>query len=216
MTSHLFWQHFQAKSACLGSTPWLCIKQTFCLCRQMRVPPHSCKYLGYMLCPEGLTMAPQGPYYPRLAQTRKVKDVQSFLGFGHTLLSFHLQITPKYSSHYASYPQGYHPGTFPMSAVRLEALKKAFTTAPVLTIGSQTPKLQSKQTVPTTALRRCPFRLPTEWRVAPDCIPLPAFFLLRNSNLRRHDKELLAIFWSFQMMVNYLKVLDFRSCGHCH
>src|SRR5882724_12300631 len=42
----------------------------------------SCEYLGYMLSPEGLTMA---PYKVQIIQDwpepQKVKDIQSFLGF---------------------------------------------------------------------------------------------------------------------------------------
>src|SRR5882724_3208912 len=44
----------------------------------------SCEYLGYMLSPEGLIMA---PYKVQIIQdwpeTQKVKDIQSFLGFAN-------------------------------------------------------------------------------------------------------------------------------------
>src|SRR5712664_877707 len=49
----------------------------------------SCKYLGYMLSPKGLTMA---PYKVQIIQVwpepRKVKDVKSFLGFANFYCHF--------------------------------------------------------------------------------------------------------------------------------
>src|SRR5882724_6196923 len=49
----------------------------------------SCEYLGYMLSPEGLTMA---PYKVQIIQDwpepQKVKDVQSFLGFANIYRQF--------------------------------------------------------------------------------------------------------------------------------
>src|SRR5882672_5120554 len=42
----------------------------------------SCKYLRYMLSPEGLTMAPyKVQIIPDWPEPQKVKDIQSFLGF---------------------------------------------------------------------------------------------------------------------------------------
>jgi len=94
----------------------------------------SCEYLGYMLSPEGLAMA---PYKVQIIQDgpepRKVKDVQSFLGF---------------ANFYRRFIFGYSEITVPLTRLTrkgttwhfsdecrlaFEALKKAFTTAPVLT-----------------------------------------------------------------------------------
>src|SRR5882672_6289836 len=94
----------------------------------------SCKYLGYMLSPEGLTMA---LYKVQIIQDwpepRKVKDVQSFLSF---------------ANFYHCFIYGYSEITVPLMCLTckgtpwhfsnecqsaFEALKKAFITAPVLT-----------------------------------------------------------------------------------
>jgi len=142
----------------------------------------SCEYLGYMLSPEGLTMA---PYKVQIIQdwprTSKVKDVQSFLGFANFLPSFHFRILRNHSSAYASYPQGYHLALFPMSAVSFEALKKAFTTAPVLTHWIPDTQINSRNRHFRLCSRCWPFDYHTEWRVAPYCIPLADLFPLRNS-----------------------------------
>jgi len=94
----------------------------------------SCEYLRYMLSPEGLTMA---PYKVQIIQDwpepRKVKDIQSFLGF---------------ANFYQHFIYGYSEITVPLMHLTrkgtiwnftdecrsaFEALKKVFTTAPVLT-----------------------------------------------------------------------------------
>ena len=94
----------------------------------------SCEYLRYMLSPEGLTMA---PYKVQIIldwpEPQKVKDIQSFLGF---------------TNFYCHFIFGYSKITVPLMCLTrkgtpwhftnecrsaFEALKKAFTTAPVLT-----------------------------------------------------------------------------------
>src|SRR5467141_3958515 len=94
----------------------------------------SCEYLGYMLSPKGLTMA---PYKVQIIQDwpepQKVKDVQSFLSF---------------SNFYHHFICGYSKITVPLMHITckgtpwnfsdeccsaFEALKKDFTTALVLT-----------------------------------------------------------------------------------
>src|SRR5882724_13316897 len=100
----------------------------------MQVPCHFLQILGYMLSPEGLTMA---PYKVQIIQDWpipwKVKDIQSFLGF---------------ANFYHCFIHGYSEITVPLTCLThkdtpwhfsdefhstFEALKKAFTTAPVLT-----------------------------------------------------------------------------------
>src|SRR5882724_9518591 len=90
----------------------------------------SCEYPGYMLSPEGLTMA---PYKVQIIQDWpipwKVKDIQSFLGF---------------ANFYHCFIHGYSEITVPLTCLThkdtpwhfsdefhstFEALKKAFTTA---------------------------------------------------------------------------------------
>src|SRR5882724_9738196 len=94
----------------------------------------SCEYLRYMLSPEGLTMA---PYKVQILQDwpepRKVKDIQSFLRFAN----FYCHFIFGYSEITVPLINLNHKGT-PWYFTNechsaFEALKKAFTTAPVLT-----------------------------------------------------------------------------------
>src|SRR5882724_10119990 len=94
----------------------------------------SWEYLGYMLSPKGLTMA---PYKVQIIQDwpepRNVKDVQSFLGFAN----FYQQFIFGYSEITVPLTCLTHKGTtwhFSNECCSaFEAPKKAFTTAPVLT-----------------------------------------------------------------------------------
>src|SRR5882724_2280401 len=92
----------------------------------------SCKYLRYMLSPECLTMA---PYKVQIIQDwpipQKVKDIQSFLGFdnfyhcyGYSEITVPLMHLTHKGNPWNSYNECHSA---------FEALKKAFTTAPVLT-----------------------------------------------------------------------------------
>src|SRR5882724_3443288 len=62
----------------------LCANRIFACAEKCEFHITSCKYLGYMLSPEGLTMA---PYKVQIIQDwpipQKVKDIQSFLGFAN-------------------------------------------------------------------------------------------------------------------------------------
>src|SRR5882724_5019720 len=92
------------------------------------------EYLGYMLSPQGLTMA---PYKVQIIkdwpEPRKVKDIQSFLGFAN----FYHHFIFGYSentvllTHLTRKGTPWHFTNEFRSA--FEALKKAFTTPPVLT-----------------------------------------------------------------------------------
>src|SRR5882672_6490623 len=73
------------------------------------------------------------------------------------------------------------PGTFPMSAVQpLKHLKRLSLQLWSLPIGSCTPKLQSKLTLPTT-LSLLSFRLPHRMASCTQLHYTPRLFLLRNS-----------------------------------
>src|SRR5882724_31847 len=91
----------------------------------------SCEYLGYMLSPEGLTMA---LYKVQIMQDwpepLKVKDIQSFLGFAnfyHHFIYGYSKITVLLM-HLTHKGTPWHFSNECHSA--FEALKKAFTTAP--------------------------------------------------------------------------------------
>ena len=94
----------------------------------------SCEYLGYMLSPDGLTMASNKVQIIQdWPEPRKVKDIQSFLGF---------------ANFYRRFIYGYSSIAVPLTRLTrkgiswhftdeccsaFNALKKAFTSAPVLT-----------------------------------------------------------------------------------
>src|SRR5882724_7101228 len=129
-----------------------------------------------MLSPEGLTMA---PYKVQIIQDwpepRKVKDIQSFLGF---------------TNFYCHFIFGYSEITIPltcltrkgtlgtslMSAAQpLKHLKRLSPQLWSLPIGLRTLKLQSRLT-PLTM----PFNYDIKWQTAPYCIPLPDLFHSRT------------------------------------
>src|SRR5467141_3941898 len=165
----------------------------------------SCKYLGYMLSPEGLTMA---PYKVQIIQDwpkpQKVKDVKSFLGF----TNFYRHFIHRYSEitvplmHLTCKGTTWHFSDECCSA--FDALKKAFTTAPVLTHWIPDTQITVKTdasdyalaavlsiTTPTGELHPIAFHSRT--------------FSAPELNYDVHDKELLAIFEAFKRWRHYLE-----------
>src|SRR6266850_668260 len=165
----------------------------------------SCEYLGYMLSPEGLTMA---PYKVQIIQDwpepRTIKDVHSFLCF---------------ANFYHRFIYGYSEITVPLTRLTrkgttwhfsdecrsaFEALKKAFTTAPVLTHWIPDTQITIKTdasdyalaavlsiTTPTGELHPIAFHSQT--------------FSAPELNYDVHDKELLVIFEAFKRWRHYLE-----------
>jgi len=148
---------------------------------------------------EGLTMA---PYKVQIIQDwpepRKVKDVQSFLGF---------------TNFYRWFIFGYSEITIPLTCLTrkgttwhftneccsaIEALKKAFTTALVLTHWIPDTQITVETDASDYALAAVLSNYKLKWRTAPDCIPLPNILHPRTQlwcsrQRATHD------FWSFQM-----------------
>src|SRR6266481_2277902 len=94
----------------------------------------SCEYLGYMLSPEGLTMASNKVQIIQdWPEPRKVKDIQSFLRFA----KFYCRFIYKYSQIAVPLTRLTRKGaTWHFTDEchsAFQTLKKAFTTAPVLT-----------------------------------------------------------------------------------
>src|SRR5882724_6263554 len=165
----------------------------------------SCEYLGYMLSPEGLTMAPYKvqiiQYWP---EPRKVKDIQSFLGFTkfyHRFIFGYSEITVPLT-HFTHKGTPWHFTNECRSA--FEALKKVFTTAPVLTHWI----LDTQITVETDA---SDYTLATVLSITTSNGKLhPIVFHSRTFsalelNYDVHDKELLVIFEAFKRWQNYLE-----------
>src|SRR5467141_1223806 len=165
----------------------------------------SCEYLGYMLSPEGLTMA---PYKVQIIQDwpepQKVKDIQSFLSFAnfyHRFIYRYSEITVPLM-HLTCKGTTWHFSDECCSS--FEALKKAFTTAPVLT--HWIPDTQI--TVETDA---SDYALTTVLSITtPNGEFHPIAFHSRTFcapelNYNVHDKELLAIFEAFKRWRHYLE-----------
>jgi len=95
-----------------------------------------------------------------------------------TIISF-MDILKSHST-YASYPQGYPWHFSDECHSAFEALKKAFTTALVLTHWSWTLKLQLRLTL-WLCTCHCPFNYDSWWQLASYCIPLTGPFLPWNS-----------------------------------
>src|SRR5467141_2037488 len=151
----------------------------------------SCEYLGYMLSPEGLTMA---PYKVQIIQDwpkpRKVKDVQSFLSF---------------ANFYCRFIFGYSEITVPLTRLTrkgttwhfsdecrsaFEALKRLSLQLQSLPIGFRTPKLQSKPTL-LTMLSPLSFQLPQRMASCTQLHSTPRLFLLRNATTMSTTKSYL-------------------------
>src|SRR5882724_2764171 len=183
----------------------LCANRLFSHADKCEFHVTSCEYLGYMLSPEGLTMA---PYKVQIIQDwpepRKVKYVQSFLGF---------------ANFYCCFIYGYSKITVPLTCLTckgtpwhfsnechsaFEALKKAFTTAPVLTHWI----LDTQITVETNA---SDYALTTVLSITTsNGEPHPIAFHSRTFsapelNYDVHDKELLTIFEAFKRWRHYLE-----------
>src|SRR5882724_11758279 len=165
----------------------------------------SCEYLGYMLSPEGLTMA---PYKVQIIQDwpipRKVKDIQSFLGF---------------ANFYHRFIYGYSEITVPLMRLTrkgtpwhfsdechsaFEALKKVFTTAPVLTHWIPDTQITVETEASDYALTVVLSITTSDGDLHP--IAFHSWtFSAPELNYDVHDKELLAIFEAFKRWRHYLK-----------
>jgi len=136
----------------------------------------SCEYLGYMLLPEGLTMA---PYKVQIIQDwpepRKVKDIQSFLGFAN----FYRRFIFGYSEITVPLMRLTRKGTLgtsPMSAVQLlkhlKRLSPQLWSLP-LDFGHSN---NSRNRCFRLCTCHCPFNYDIEWQTTSHCIPSRTFF----------------------------------------
>src|SRR5882724_11209143 len=151
-----------------------------------------------MLSPEGLTMP---PYKVQIIQDwpepRKVKDIQSFLGF---------------ANFYCHFIYGYSKITVPLTCLThkgtpwhfsdecqsaFEALKKAFTTAPVLTHWIPDTHITVETDAYDYALAAVLSITTPDGDLNPIACHSWNFYAL-EINYNVHDKELLAIFEAFK------------------
>jgi hypothetical protein len=165
----------------------------------------SVEYLGYVLSPQGLTMAKDKVQtildWP---EPRKVKDIQSFLGFAN----FYRRFIFNYS--HLSVPltrltRKHAPWNFDTKArTAFEQIKQAFTSAPVLAHWIP----HSKMIVETDASDYALAAILSAYDPDGELHPI-AFhsrsFTAAELNYDVHDKELLAIFEAFLHWRQYLE-----------
>src|SRR5467141_3997435 len=158
-----------------------------------------------MLSPKGLTMA---PYKVQIIQDwsepRKVKDIQSFLSF---------------ANFYRRFIYGYSEITVPLTCLTckgtpwnfsnkchsaFEALKKAFTTAPVLTHWIPDTQITIETDASNCALAAVLLITNPNGKLHPIAFH-SQFFSAPELNYNIHNKELLAIFEAFKLWRHYLE-----------
>ena len=162
------------------------------------------EYLGYVLAPSGLTMAPEKiQAIQDWPEPQKVKDIQSFLGFAN----FYRCFIPEYSKitvPLTCLTRKDAPWNFDAKCRdAFNALKSAFTTAPIL--AHYTPDAQL--VVETDASDYAVAAILSQWQNG-ELHPLAFFSRTMTAtelNYDVHDKELLAIFSAFSTWRHYLE-----------
>jgi len=174
----------------------------------------SCEYLGYMLSPEGLTMAPYKvqiiqdwpePRKSRMFNPSSVSPTSTVVSFSDTPKSqFRLRVLP------ARVPSG----TFPMSCrSAFDALKKAFTTAPVLTHWIPDTQITVETDASDYALAAVLSITTPNGELHPIAFHSQTFSA-PELNYDVHDKELLAIFEAFNDGDITRRLWTSDRCGH--
>jgi len=164
----------------------------------MRFHVTSCEYLGYMLSPEGLTMA---PYKVQIIQDWpepwKVKDIQSFLRFAN----FYCRFIFGYSEITVPLMHLTHKGTHwhftNECCSAFETLKKAFTTALVLTHWIPDTQIPVKTDASDYALAAVLSITTSNGKLHPIVFHSQTFST-PELNYNVHNKELLMIFEAFK------------------
>src|SRR5882724_1715210 len=176
----------------------LCANGLFACADKCEFHVTSCEYLGYILSPEGFTMA---PYKVQIIQDwpkpQRVKEIQPFLSF---------------ANFYHHFIYGYSKITIPLTCLTcngtpwhfsnefhsaFEALKKAFTTAPVLTHWIPDTQFTVKADASNYALATVLSITTLNGKLHPIAFHSWTFSTL-ELNYNMHDKELLALFEAFK------------------
>ena len=177
----------------------------FAILEKCKFHSDSVEYLGYQLSPEGLTMSPDKiQTISDWPEPRKVKDIQSFLGF----TNFYRRFIFNYSDIVVPLTQLTRkdaPWNFSEPCCQsFNALKKAFTTAPILThFIPDTPI-----TVETDASDYAVAGILSITCADGEIHPLAFYSQTLTApelNYDMHDKELLAIFEAFWAWRHYLE-----------
>ena len=176
-----------------GSTTNLYAREDKCSFHQTSV-----EYLGYILSPEGLTMAEDKvKCIMEWPEPRKVKDIQSFLGF---------------ANFYRCFINNYSAITIPLTRLTRKGLpwnftedcresfnklKQAFTSAPILTHWTPDCPLIVETDASDYALAAILSQYTSDGELHPVAFHSRTF-TSPKLNYDVHDKELLAIFEAFQ------------------
>lgn len=164
----------------------------------------SVEYLGYMLSPSGLSMSEDKVKIILDWPTpRKVKDVQSFLGFAN----FYRRFIPYYSDIVVPLTRLTRKNTpwkwTPQCQEAFDTLKKAFTSAPTLAQWKPGAPLIVETDASDYALAAI-LSMVTDDGVHPLAF-LSRTFTAPELNYDVHDKELLAIYEAFRAWCHYLE-----------
>src|SRR5882724_2716471 len=183
----------------------LCTNGLFATADKCKFHITSCKYLGYMLSPKGLTIA---PYKVQIIQDwpvpKKVKGIQSFLSFAnfyHCFIHRYSKITvPLTHLTCKGTPWHFSDECHPA----FELLKKYFTTAMVLTHWIPDAQITVETDASNYTLTAVLSIMNPNGDLHPIAFHSQTFSAL-ELNYDVHDKELLAIFEAFKRWRHYLE-----------
>ena len=165
----------------------------------------SVEYLGYQLSPEGLTMSlDKIQTISDWPEPRKVKDIQSFLGFAnfycHFIFNYSDIVVPLTWLTRKDAPWNFSEPC----RQSFNALKKAFTTAPILTHFILDTPIIVETDAWDCAITSILSITCTDGEIRPVAFYSRTLTAL-ELNYDTHDKELLAIFEAFQAWHHYLE-----------
>jgi len=165
----------------------------------------SVEYLGYVLSPSGLTMSDaKVKTIQEWPELKKVKDIQSFLGFAN----FYRRFIFNYSDiviPLTRLTRKDTPWNFDKNCKKaFNTLKQAFTSAPILMHWVPDAQLVVETDVSDYALAAILSIMTKDNEIHPVAFHSRAFSA-PELNYDVHDKELLAIFEAFKMWRHYLE-----------
>src|SRR6266481_5785427 len=183
----------------------LCVNGLFARADKCEFHVTSCEYLGYMLSPERLTMASNKVQIIQdWPEPWKVKDIQSFLRF----TNFHCRFIYEYSQIAVPLTWLTRKGaTWHFTdecCSAFQTLKKAFTTAPVLTHWMPDTPITVETDASNYALAAGLSIMTPSGELYPVAFHSCTFHEPQH-NYNVHDKELLAIFEAFTRWQHYLE-----------
>jgi len=165
----------------------------------------SVEYLGYVLSPSGLTMSDaKVKTIQEWPELKKVKDIQSFLGFANFYRRFifnYLDIVIPLTR----LTRKNSPWNFDDDCrISFNTLKQAFTSAPILTYWVPDAQLVVETDVSDYALAAILSIMTKDNEIYPIAFHSRTFST-PELNYNVHDKELLAIFEAFKIWRHYLE-----------